>query len=473
MYLNIDQVAPERIAAYENGGRSISYGELVEFCSEDIPGLEGRSVVFLLCANTIGSLSAYLYCMNKGLVPLMLGEKIERGLLDQLLDRYAPSYLWVPAEKAGDFPSYKAIFSEYSYTLMATGFEPCDLNDDLALLMTTSGSTGSPKLVRYRRDNLEANAKNVASAFSWTADERPICDLQMNYTMGLNVMNTHLFVGATLLLTTFNLMSSDYWDYVKSFHATNFTGVPFSYDILRRLHVFDMDLPSLTTFAAGGGRLSDEVFRQFAEYADKSGKRFFSTFGTTETAARMAYLSPDTALQKTGSIGKAIPQGELFLVDDEGRVLEGGDVEGELCYRGPNVTMGYAMSREDLSKGDEFCGEYHTGDVARRDDDGFYFIVGRRSRFLKLLGYRVGLDECERMVSEQFHVPCACTGNDEKMLVCIESEHCDANEVKSFLSNKTGIYRSLFDVVNVEEIPRDGNGKTSYRKLAEAKVRPL
>ena len=330
--------------------------------------------------------------------------------------------------------------------------------------MTTSGSTGSPKLVRYKKGNLEANAKNVAKAWNWTCEERPVCDLLMNYTMGLNVINTHLYVGATLLFVTRNITDGAYWKFIKENEATNFTGVPFSYDLLWKLRFPRMDLPHMKTLSEGGGKLTDAMFTTVAEYCRNSGKRFIASFGTTETSARMAMLESDMALEKLGSIGKAIPEGELVLFDEAGNEIHQAEAEGELGYRGPNVTMGYAQNIADLALGDAFNGLYRTGDVARRDADGYYYIVGRMSRFLKMLGYRVSLDQCENLIREKFKIDCACGGTDAKMKVFItDAENSDS--VKKFISEKTGIYSSMFEIVVVDEILRNSTGKILYKQL--------
>ena len=282
--------------------------------------------------------------------------------------------------------------------------------------------------------------------------------------MGLNVINTHLFVGATVLLTTFNLMSAEFWDFIKVEKATNFTGVPFSYEILFRLHFERMDLPELRTLSEGGGRLTDEKFRRLAEYAQEHNKRFIASFGTTETAARLACLPSFLATQKTGSIGYAIPEGELFLLDQAGNVLSEPEAEGELCYRGPNVTMGYALKKEDLCREDDFKGVFHTGDLARRDQDGCYYITGRSSRFLKLLSYRVSLDQCERLIEEHFGIECACTGTDSCMNIYV-TEQGRQKEIVDFISRKTNLFKNLFKVCQIQELPRNSSGKIQNKLL--------
>jgi len=453
MFLRIDEHNKDKEALVDNNGVRLTYGQLADAANSIsvIP----RSVVFVLCRNTAGAVAGYIGLINKNAVPVMLSSKIKDELLANLINTYEPAYIYTPTEDAQRFEgNTDKAFSLFDYTLLKTNNEPYEVNEDLELCMTTSGSTGSPKLVRYKRGNLEANAKNVAIAFGWTEDERAICDLGMQYTMGLNVINTHLYTGATVLLTTHNLMSGDFWDYIKAEKGTNFTGVPFSYDILSRLHVERMELPDLKTFCQGGGRLADGSFKKFAEFAEATGRRFIASFGTTETAARMACLPAELATSKTGSIGYAIPEGEMFIED------------GELCYRGPNVTMGYASSKEDLNRGDDFKGEYHTGDLAQQDEDGCFYITGRKSRFLKLLGYRVSLDQTENLIKEKFGIECGCSGNDHQMIIYITDGE-KKKEVLDYVSGTTGIYRNLFKVTVTPEILRGDSGKIQYKKMDE------
>ena len=463
MFLNIERQISDRIAVKDNDKNTLTYNELIIEIKKLSDFTIPRSIVFVLCKNTIGSLLGYMGFIERESVPLMLSSKIDLNLLRKLITKYEPMYLWVPQELKANF-SYKSIYEKYGYLLLKTENKIYPIHDQLQLLMTTSGSTGSPKLVRYKKGNLEANAKNVAVAFGWTKNEKPICDLGMQYTMGLNVINSHLYVGATVLLTTYNLLSNNFWNYIKEEKATNFTGVPFSYDILYKLHFDRMNLPYLRTFSQGGGKLTNARFIQLAEYARKNGKRFIASFGTTETSARIACLPSELASIKIGSIGRAIPEGELFLVDSNGAVLTEPEAEGEMCYRGPNVTMGYATKKEELLNGDDFNGVYHTGDLAKRDSDGCYYIIGRLSRFLKLLSYRVSLDECEHLIQEEFNIECACTGTDQIMNIYITDQK-KKNEIVEFISRKTKIFRSLFNVSIVDNIPRNDSGKIIYKDI--------
>ena len=463
MLFDIEHKPASALAAIDDGGGQLTYGELLVLRKELATRLPERELVFCLCENKVGSLAGFVALYDNKDVCLLINAAIDRGLLDNLYETYHPSYFWMPESKSADF-GFEAVYNYKEYNLCRTGEKAPVMHPDLSLLMTTSGTTGSPKLVRHKYGNVESNAKNVSKAFGWTSDERGIIDLPMQYTMGLNVICSHLQAGATVLLVAANLMNPKYWQFIKTQQGTNFTGVPFSYEILNRLRFQKMDLPYLTTMAEGGGKLSDALFTTFANYAEEKGKRFFATFGTTETTARLAFLSPEKATKKCGSIGKAIPEGKLYLVDENGNEITQPDTEGELIYEGPNVTMGYATCINDLTTGDEFCGIYHTGDIAKMDEDGCFYIVGRMKRFLKLFGLRVSLDQSERIISEHFDIECACAGDDSKMRIYITREDLK-DEVKKLISEKTGLISSLFEVNCIEAIPRFESGKINYKQL--------
>lgn len=463
MFLNVDKHNQNKIAIKDDSGYTLTYGDVCrtieEFAALDL----SRSVIFCLCENCAGSLIGYMAFENNKQVPLLLSVGLDEELRGRLESMYTPSFYWIPERKEQEI-SGERIFSAYGYVLLKTENKPYPLNDKLSMLLTTSGSTGSPKLVRHKYGNLEANAENVAKVFSWRPDEEVgICDLPMNYTMGLNVINSHLVVGASVLMVKANLMDPDFWEFIKVNGGTSFCGVPFSYEVMRRVGFDKMDLPKLYTLAEGGGKLTDKMFKWIATYAKENGKRFCATFGTSECSARMAFLNPEMALEKIGSMGKAIPNGELFLLDEVAG--EDGTITGELGYRGPNVTMGYALNRNDLMKDDEFCGEYHTGDIAKRDADGFYFIIGRKGRFLKLFGLRVSLDETERILKTQYpNADFCCTGDDKHMNIFVTDAGLK-DEIIPFICGKTKLHNSAFRVFVINEIPRNDYGKVKFAEL--------
>lgn len=455
MFLDLDKKDRNSVAVIDDSGQSITYGDICDFSNKFADYLPSRSLIFILSENKIGSLLGYTSALSNRIVPLILSAKTEKGLYENLRDMYQPEYLWMPDEMVRDF-NYETVFSDYGYTLVRTAYQPKQMYEELSLLLPTSGSTGSPKLVRHSYRNIEANAYNVLRMFGLTSSEKAMAILPMHYTMGLSVIASHLLAGATLLLSSRSLLDKVFWEMLKE--ATSFTGVPYSYDILMKMRFTRMDLPNLKIITQGGGKLTPEMFYALAEYAQEKGKKFIPTYGQSECTARMAYLPAELALTKTCSIGMAEPGGQLSIVDSNGNETFEGEAQGEMVYRGENVTLGYAYSIDDLQKGDENHGVMHTGDLAKRDTDGCYYIVGRLKRFLKIFGLRIGLDEIEGLIKEKFDIDCYCKGDDEKLIVLITKADL-SDEIISFIEEKTHLFHKKIEVQIVDAILRNEAGK--------------
>lgn len=455
MFLNLDKKDGTQVAVIDDSGRSITYGDICDFSREFAKHLPHRTLIFILSENKIGSLLGYTASLTNKVVPLILSAKTEEGLYTNLRDLYKPEYMWIPCEMVNQF-GYEVIFSAWEYSLVKTGYPAVSLYEELSLLLPTSGSTGSPKLVRHSYRNIEANADNVRRLFQLTEEEKAMAILPMHYTMGLSVIASHLLTGATLLLSGRSLLDKGFWTMLKE--ATSFTGVPYSYDILTKMRFTRMELPNLRIITQGGGKLTPEMWNTLAQYAHDKGKKFIATYGQSECTARMAYLPADLALKKVCSIGIAEPGGQLSIIDNDGNETFEGEATGEMVYRGENVTLGYATCQEDLLKGDENHGVMHTGDLARRDAEGCYFIVGRLKRFLKIFGLRIGLDEVEDLVKQEFQVDCYCKGNDEKLIVLV-TDPIVMDKLPSFIEEKTHLFHQKVEVQRVEAILRNEAGK--------------
>ena len=458
MFFDIDLKPKDRIAVIDDSGSSVTYGEICEFAPRLARVVPKRSFIFILAENKIGSLLGYTGALSSGIVPLVISAQTESSLYETLRDMYSPAYLWVPDEMVPELGYAPVGFSEWGYTLVKTELSSPSLNEDLALLLPTSGSTGSPKLVRHSYRNIEANAYNVLRLFELTESERPMAALPMHYTMGLSVIASHLLAGATIILSGRSLLDKGFWQMMREHHVTSFTGVPYSYELLSKLRFFRMDLPDLHTITQGGGKMTEELFKACADYAQQKGKRFIATYGQTECTARMAYLPAELATTKICSIGIAEPGGLLSIIDKDGNETFEGEAEGEMVYRGENVTLGYATCVEDLQKGDENHGIMHTGDLARRDSDGCYFIIGRLKRFLKLFGLRIGLDEVERLIKSEFDTDCYCSGTDEILNIRVTNAAI-ADKVAAFVEEKTHLFHKSVEVTVVQSILRNEAGK--------------
>jgi acyl-CoA synthetase (AMP-forming)/AMP-acid ligase II len=380
--------------------------ELIAAAAEELAAAPGK-VVFLPMATSISDVARYLAALRIG-KPVVL------------LDPDADNTHW------------------------AERFATEDVHPDLALLLTTSGSTGNPKLVRLSRDAVLANAEQIATVLDITADEVAITTLPLFYSYGMSVLHSHLLRGATVLLERTGIMQRDFWQAVTEHGVTSMAFVPYQYEMLRRLRFDPAKYPALRRLTQAGGRLRTDLITDFADRMAAVGGKLFVMYGQTEAGPRMATLPPDRLADKLGSVGLALPGGEFRIVDDE------------VVYRGPNVMMGYADTAADLAKGDETGGELRTGDLGRLDDEGFLFITGRTKRMGKVFGVRINLDDVEK------NFPVAAVAGDDKLHVFVEGE---ADGLRAKISEWLGTHHTGVVVHTLEALPLLANGKVDYRAL--------
>ena len=235
-----------------------------------------------------------------------------------------------------------------------------------------------------------------------------------------------------------------------------------TYEILKKMRILKKDFPSLKTMTQAGGKLSKSLQKEFGEYADKNNIKFFIMYGQTEATARMSYLPYEMCLKKMGSIGIAIPGGSFSLIDENGNEIKTPDTSGELIYKGDNVSLGYADKKEDLMRGDDRGGILKTGDIAKFDKDGYFYIVGRLKRFIKIFGIRISLDKCEEILKKEYpNSEFVCFGEDDNMKIYTTDEK-KADVVSNYLSDYLGLNESGFEGVYIKEFPRNSSGKIMY-----------
>ncbi|BBY43262.1 AMP-binding protein [Mycolicibacterium celeriflavum] len=335
------------------------------------------------------------------------------------------------------------------------------LHDDLAMLMSTSGSTGSPKLVRLSRTNLIANALAISDYLGIGETDVAATTLPMSYCYGLSVINSHLIRGAGLMLTDHSVTDARFWRLFRRHRGTSFAGVPYTFELLERISFEALELPDLRYITQAGGRMPPERVRRFAELARDGGWQLFVMYGATEATARMAYLPPELALSHPETIGNPIPGGS-FTVEP----LENGSDEevGELVYRGPNVMMGYAHGPADLALG-KTVESLRTGDLARQTSDGLYQIVGRTSRFVKMYGLRIDLQRVESTLSAK-GITAFCTNDDDRLLVAATGAVA-GHDVQRIAAEAAGVPASAVRAVTVDELPLLPSGKPDHSAVRD------
>jgi long-chain acyl-CoA synthetase len=427
--------------------------DVVNSCAEAL-ATGRRELVFCLCGRDVASIVGYLSAVRAGHAVALLDAAAHAELTQALIDRYLPAFV---------LSSNGAPTPDVARRSDAGGPE---LADELVVLLSTSGTTGSPKLVRLAYSNIEANADSIVEYLEIDERERAINSLPIHYSYGLSVLHSHLAAGASVILTPHSIMRPEFWDDAARWRATSFAGVPYSYAILERTGLLRKAMPdTMRTLTQSGGRLAPESIVKLHELMSERGGRLWVMYGQTEATARISYIPPEALPEKAHTIGVPIPGGRLSIWSGTRKIAEP-DVEGELVYQGANVMLGYAEHRQDLVLGDALNGELHTGDLGSFDKDGFFRMTGRTKRIAKVYGLRVNLDEIEAAASA--HGPVAAVDGGEQILLWrAAGSETTADELRREIAQRFGLNSRAFAVREIDELPLKDSGKVDYNALAK------
>jgi acyl-coenzyme A synthetase/AMP-(fatty) acid ligase len=431
----------DRLAVATPDGLEVTYDQLATQVSEVATRLgTDRRLVLIAAANELDPLVTYLAAVAAG-HPVLLTAPGDR-YRETLMSTYDPDVVLDRAD------------GEWRLRERRTGSAHA-LHPELAVLLSTSGSTGSAKLVRLSARNIQANAEAIATFLDIRDTDRASAALPMHYCYGLSVINSNLLRGAALLLTTDSVVDPRFWATFRGHGGTSLHGVPHTFDLLDRVGFDRMDLPTLRYVTQAGGALAPQRVRQLAELGGRRGWRFVVMYGQTEATARMAYLPSELATSHPHAVGVPIPGGSFEILPSD---IPG---QGELVYHGPNVMLGYAESAADLALG-RTLDALRTGDIGRRGADGLIEVVGRTSRFVKLFGLRIDLGRVERLLADQGHTV-ACTGSDDALIVATES--VDPAPVTETIRWHLGLPASHIRMIAVDTLPRLDTGKIDYPEI--------
>nr|WP_312866017.1 AMP-binding protein [Saccharothrix violaceirubra] len=428
---------------------------------DDVPA----GVLFARTAVDVPSVLRYLAAFESGRAVALLDAGQDRDVLLELVARFRPAAV-LGAE--GDAPEgYREgdVGGSAWVRESADGVVP---HPDLAVLLPTSGSTGNPKFVRLSKAAVLANAEAIADVLGIDADEVAPTSLPLHYSYGMSVLNSHLLRGATVVVEPTGVMGRPFWQAVDEYKITSLAGVPYHYEMLKRLRFDPAKYPSLRTITQAGGKLRDDLVVEFNDKMRAADGKMFVMYGQTEAAPRMTTVPADRLADKIGSAGPALPGGAFAIRLEDGSETTAPDVVGEVLYRGPNVMMGYAESEAELALGDVVGGVLETGDLGRLDAEGYLFITGRLKRIGKVFGNRVNLDDLEqllRVAGLDLGAAAAVPAGD-KVVVWVENATADARKAAAkALSEKLHLHVSGFDVREIDSLPLLASGKVDYRAL--------
>lgn len=433
-------------------------------------GLQAGDRVLISCGLSPASILAYLGAMYAGLVPVLVDERALATSGESILVRARAKVMWTCKRVHCDWATKNGV------TQIEGSFDACPAHslppapckaEDLAVLMPTSGSTGVPRLVMVSHGNLRANTEAIVRSQRLGPDEQAMLIMPVSYCFGASVMHSHLYQGGGVVFDSRFMFPDKVLRAINTSGCTTFAGVPAVYNILlRRSNLRSIQLPTLRRFLQAGGALAPESVRKMCSIVPTA--EFFVMYGQTEATARISYVPPDRLDEKLGSVGLPMDNLMIRIVDDEGRELPAGET-GEIQVRGPSVCSGYFDDPEATEKkfGD---GWLKTGDFACRDDEGYLWIKGRSSEFIKIRGVRVSFGEVETKVATVPGVyECAATGTRhpeagealELFIVADEGASVVAERVRRALPHQW----TCVSVRVVPELPKTENGKIARSQL--------
>jgi acyl-CoA synthetase (AMP-forming)/AMP-acid ligase II len=359
--------------------------------------------IIVISQNSVFFITVYLGIIKSGNVCVPLDFSIEQGNFNLIASRTESSILFCGKQMISklELNKFKSIIDEGAFEKIVKDNSISDFlidfdSENLAEIIFTSGSTGKPKGVMISHQNIISNTDSILGYLDLTRDDILLVVLPFYYCYGLSLLHTHLKVGASIVLNNTFMFLGTVFNDLLAYKCTGFSGVPSHFQMmLRKSNIFkSKDFPDLVYVTQAGGKLKNEFIEEFVSLMPNV--KFFTMYGQTEATARLAYLPPEMVLSKIGSIGKAIPNVVLKLMNEEGEEAKIGET-GEIVAKGENIMLGYYKDPQETNEvlND---GWLSTGDLGIMDSEGYIYIEARKKEIVKIGGKKVSLREVEEVV---------------------------------------------------------------------------
>ncbi|MGE0880195.1 MAG: AMP-binding protein [Acidimicrobiia bacterium] len=425
---------------------TLTYDDLhkaVSRWANDLGHLTGR-LVLLGASVTIESIVDYLALLAAGATVALVDPQSPADVVEHWTTAYRPDASW------------GLVHGPVSYGRRGLR-SPLPPSSD-ALLLATSGSTGNPKFVRLGQSQLTTSASQIVEATRMTPSDRALIHLPLFYTYGLSVLNSHLSLGAGVVLTDESAIRRGFWDAIGDHQVTCLPGVPYSYEMYHRMRFNQMTLPTLKAMTESGGKMTPQRILEFHHAMERNGGHLWMMYGQTEATSRVSVCPPEELLAHIGSVGLPVRDVKVSLADVQ-------DGEGELIVEAPTVMLGYATNRDEVDGSDRHRGVLRSGDLARVDSDGYITLTGRLKRLAKVFGMRVNLDDVERQLSDFGTL--AAVDSTDGLAVFIEAESV-AGDLARRMEHALRLPPRSLRLHAVDRLPTTANGKIDYTELKHA-----
>ena len=422
------------------GEKKISYGNLF-FASNELQKIINSNTVSLLVADNYSDfVVGYLAFLNKkNTINIIVDSSFSVEFIDKIIKSFKPNYIYSSKLEKHLDKQFQKIRTYNSFSLYCTNLPPHkNLNYKNFLLLTTSGTTESPKLVRLSKQNLINNINNISNNLKIKKNHTTITTMPLGYSYGLSILNTHLYKGAKIVINKLNILEKKFWEKIEKNKVNSFGGVPEFYDFLKKIGFKKKNYPSIKYLTQAGGKMSSSTLEYFQSVSKEKKIKFYTMYGQTEASPRMAILNWKMFLKKNGSIGQPLKNYRIELIDKKKNKIRKPNISGEIVFHGKNVSLGYAKNINDLKKGDVNKKTLFTGDLAFRDKGNYYFIVGRKKNFIKLFGKRFDLKEIKSFLNSE-GIKARCYSEDNKLKIILYDNLKKKPYIKKLLSKYLNI----------------------------------
>ena len=444
----------------------ITYTQLLKYASDINKDIPKKSLIFLISQNSVASIICYVSAIINNKTIMLIDNKTNKENILRLLKLYRPSFIMAPKSwlELSKYNGLKVVKNFFEYSICKTkNSKLFDINPNLNLLLSTSGSLGSPKFVRLSKKNLKSNSNSIIKYLNIKSKDVTITTMPFSYSYMLSIINTFLESGACIVACQHSLIEKKFWSQFKKNKITSLSGVPYIYEIFIKLGLEKIYISSLKTLTQAGGKLNDSLIKKMIKFSKSKKINFYTMYGQTEASPRMSFLNYLNSEKKIGSIGKAIPNTKMWLEDEKGKMIKKPGITGELIFKGNNVSLGYCNNIKDLRRKDDNVGILRTGDLAYFDKNNFFYIKGRKNRIIKIFGNRFNLDEIENKMSK-LEIEVICKEKNNKLLVFFDT-NISKETVLSYITKVTGQNQLAFKCIKIDKFPRTTSGKIDYLKL--------
>ena len=449
----------EKIGLIDVDNKDYSYNKILQEVEKISRRVKKGSLILFLSSNIFESVAGYISFIRNNNILILLDKSFEKKFVEKMIKNYKPSFIYKPKNYFIKNFKDKNLYSGDKYELLRTNFKlKNDYNKNNFLLLTTSGSTSNPKLVRLSEYNILDNVKKIIKYLNINSKNTTITTMPMAYSYGLSIINTFIYSGAKIVLSEKSIFEKDFWKKVKNLKVNSISGVPEFLEFLKKLRFDQFKIYGFKYLTHAGGKLEKNIIEYFVNIAKKNNHKFYSMYGQTEASPRMSYLECTKNLKKIGSIGKPLKGSKFLLVDEKKKIIRKSFKIGEIVYRGKNVCLGYATSIKDLYKGDINKGNLFTGDIGYKDNQGYYYLTGRKNRISKIFGLRFNLDDIENKLKKNNFYTRLVPSNKYLKILIINNYNID--KIKNLIYSSYKINKNFILINRVKKFPN----KTLFNK---------